>query len=103
MYHLVRDKDGRLHHHSACWDLPTVGDQLLARGVDWRLYSPRWDQVGYIWNAYAAAGEIFHSPEFDRHVRPVDNVLGDIRDRNLPAVTWVTPFTSSTPRIPASF
>src|SRR5437870_3849632 len=52
MYHLVRDKDGRLHHHSACWDLPTVGDQLLARGVDWRLYSPRWDQVGYIWNPY---------------------------------------------------
>jgi phospholipase C len=91
-YQRVRDADGTTHRHAPCFDLPTVGDQLSDRGVDWRYYSPRFDQVGYIWNPLTAIGRYIHDPElWNRHVALTDDVVADARDGNLPAVTWIVP------------
>jgi phospholipase C len=92
-YLLVKDDQGHVHRrHPACLDLPTVGDQLRKRDVDWRFYSPRWDQVGYIWNAFSAISHYIHDRDLWRHhITPVDDVVQDARLGNLPAVTWVVP------------
>jgi len=74
-----------------CFTFKTQGDQLTDRNIDWAFYAARDYQVGYIWNAYAAIDHIFHSDEFGNHVRPVDNLVRDIKAGNLPAVTWATP------------
>jgi phospholipase C len=74
-----------------CFTFKTQGDQLIEANVDWAFYAAQDYQVGYIWNAYAAIDHIFHSDRFDRHVRPVDNLVRDIRSGNLPSVTWATP------------
>jgi phospholipase C len=79
------------HRTRPCFSFTTQGDQLTGAGVDWACYAADNRQVGYIWNAYAAIDQIFNTDQFDRHIRPVDNLVRDIVDENLPAVTWATP------------
>jgi phospholipase C len=92
-YLVVRRSDGSTHKaFGGCWDVPTVGDQLRERGIDWRFYSSPWYQVGYIWNAYAAIGRYIHDPAlWNRHIADTADVVADARAGNLPAVTWVVP------------
>jgi phospholipase C len=93
-YVLVKDPDtGVVAEHGLrpCFTFTTQGDQLTERGVDWAFYAAQDFQVGYIWNAYAAIDHVFHTDEFERHTRPVDNLVRDIREGNLPPVTWATP------------
>ena len=76
---------------SPCLTFKTQGDQLTDAGIDWAYYSADDFQVGYIWNAYAAIDHIRNTDQWDKHIRPVDRLIQDIYDENLPAVTWVTP------------
>jgi phospholipase C len=68
-----------------------VGEQLSAAGIDWAYYAAEPHQVGYIWNAYTAIGNVFHTELFDQHIRPVDDLITDIGANALPPVTWITP------------
>jgi phospholipase C len=88
---VVTHPDGSTERVRPCLDLVTQGEQLSRRGVDWAYYAAEPHQVGYIWNAYAAVERIFHSDEWDQRIRPVDNLIRDIREGLLPPVTWVTP------------
>jgi phospholipase C len=75
-----------------CLDLDTQGRQLTRSGIDWAYYTALPHQHGYVWNAYTAISDVFHDvEEWARRIRPVDNVVRDIRDGNIPAVTWITP------------
>lgn len=88
---MVRDENGHVTKHRTCFELPTVGEQLSERGIDWAYYAAEPLQAGYIWSAYSAIPKVFHSDLWDRHVWPVDNLLSDIEAEALPAVTWITP------------
>jgi phospholipase C len=88
---VVTRPDGGTERVRPCLDLVTQGEQLSRRSVDWAYYAAEPHQVGYIWNAYAAVERIFHSDEWDQRIRPVDNLIRDIREGLLPPVTWVTP------------
>jgi phospholipase C len=74
-----------------CFDVPTIGDALSKGGVDWAYYAAASDQAGYIWSQYSSIRHIFHSPRWNQHVHPVDNVIHDIHSVGLPAVTYITP------------
>jgi phospholipase C len=87
----TRDEKGLISKHTTCFDFPTVGDQLGERGIDWAYYAALPQQAGYIWSAYSSIEHIFHSETWDRHIRPVDRLLRDIDDGQLPSVTWITP------------
>src|SRR5918992_551939 len=87
----VNHPDGSRERVRPCFEFVTQGEQLSQKGVDWAYYAAEPHQVGYIWNAYAAVERIFHSDEWDQRVRPVDNLVRDIREGLLPPVTWVTP------------
>jgi phospholipase C len=87
----VRDENGHVTKHRTCFDMPTVGEQLTQRGIDWAYYAAEPYQAGYIWSAYSAIPNVFYTELWDQHVWPVDNLLADIEAEALPAVTWITP------------
>ncbi len=92
-YILIKEANGTVRTHGVrpCFDIPTQGQQLSERNIDWAFYAADDDEEGYIWNAYAAIEPVFRSSMFARHTRPVDNLIGDVAAGNLPAVTWITP------------
>jgi phospholipase C len=85
------DDDGNLTKHDTCFDFPSVGEQLTARGVDWAFYAAAPGIPGYFWNAYNGIAKVFHTDLWNEHTRDVANVIDDARAGTLPSVTWVTP------------
>ncbi|MEX1045980.1 MAG: alkaline phosphatase family protein [Actinomycetota bacterium] len=92
VYVLVKDKNGKTHRSRPCFNLESVGDQLLERDISWRYYAPEPNQVGYIWSAYTSIKSIYHDQEvWDSHIQPVDRVIQDVKAGDLPSVTWIVP------------
>ena len=87
----VKDELGNMAKHDTCFNFPTVGQQLTQKGVDWAFYSAVPGQTGYFWNAYNGVSDVFHTDLWHQHMRPVDNIVDDIKANRLPAVTWITP------------
>ena len=86
------DKGKRIDQVRPCFDIPTEGDSLTKAGVPWSYYSATPEQNGYIWSSYDAIGK-YHNDKALRaeHIKPVGDILGDIKAGNLPPVSWVTP------------
>jgi phospholipase C len=80
-----------------CFDYPTLGDVMDARGVTWRSYAPTANDLGSIWSAFDAIRHIRYGPDWnEKVVTPQTRVLTDVAADALPAVSWVTPdFRSS--------
>ena len=86
-----------------CFQRPTMADLLDAAGLSWTYYMNNAHGVGSIWNAPAAIKDICGAtvqdgvtvcagPEYVGHVQTAQaQVLTDIADCKLPAVTWVIP------------
>jgi len=88
----ILDPEGELVKVDPCFDFLTVGDLLNAKGIPWAYYAATNTQLGYIWSAYAAIRRYREDPAmWDRFIRPVDDLIRDIRADRLPSVTWVTP------------
>ncbi|MEP6973576.1 MAG: alkaline phosphatase family protein [Actinomycetota bacterium] len=88
----VVDSEGVLRMIPPCFDFLTEGDLLNEAGIPWAYYAAEEDQKGYIWSAYSAIRRYRESPaRWQRHMRPVDRVLADIREGALPPITWITP------------
>jgi phospholipase C len=88
----ILDPEGQLVKVDPCFDFPTVGDLLREREIPWAYYAATNTQLGYIWSAYAAIGRYRNDPDlWQQYIRPVDDVVRDIRSDRLPAVTWITP------------
>jgi phospholipase C len=91
VYVLVQDENGQVTKHDTCFSLPTVGEQLSERNIDWSSYAASPNQPGYIWQAYSAIENVYTTDLWDRHMAPVDRLLRDIEASALPSVTWITP------------
>ncbi|MEX0753668.1 MAG: alkaline phosphatase family protein [Actinomycetota bacterium] len=91
VYVFTMDERGNLGKHSTCFPNRTVPEQLSEAGVDWAYYAPEPAQSGYIWSALSAFEGVYHTDLWPRHVKPVDDLVRDIEDDRLPAVTWVVP------------
>ena len=97
-----------------CFDLPTVGDELDARGISWRMYAPKIDsgsvwmqymrqrrldkkpsyvpEFGQLWTSYDAIAQDRYGPDWVNNiVSPERTVLSDIEHGDMAAVTWVIP------------
>jgi len=75
-----------------CFTDPTLGDELDAKGLPWRYYAMGSGDIAYIWSAYQAISGIYNGPDWKKDViSPSSQVLTDIGDGSLAAVTWVTP------------
>jgi phospholipase C len=88
----VVDSEGVVERVPPCFDFLTEGDLLNRAGIPWAYYAAQEDQNGYIWSAYAAIRRYREDPErWQRHMFPVDDVVGAIRTGRLPPITWITP------------
>lgn len=85
------DERGNLAKRSTCFTMKTVGEQLSDKAIDWRFYAAEPHQPGYIWSAYSAFRGVYHTELWHQHIKPVDDLIVDIRANRLPAVSWVTP------------
>jgi len=108
------DAHGQLAKHDTCFQFPTVGEQLSAKGIDWAYYSAPDGQIGYMWNAYNGVHGVFHTDLWHEHcTRTVgymtkdgsivqSDLLRDIEAGTLPSVSWVTPRFELSDHPPAS-
>ncbi len=74
-----------------CFDYTTLADELDAKSLSWKYYSPGIGQTGGIFSAFDAIRHIRYGPDWAKVVSPETNVLSDVPRSGLPDVTWVTP------------
>ncbi|HEY2861831.1 MAG TPA: alkaline phosphatase family protein [Terracidiphilus sp.] len=72
-----------------CYDYQTMADLLDAKGQSWAYYAPL---LTDIWSAYDAISHIRYGPDWNKNIiTPSPQVLTDIQNGKLAAVTWVIP------------
>lgn len=98
-----------------CFDLKTLGDELVANGFTWRYYAPRLDsaatwaqfaaaqrhgrgaprqvpEFGQLWTAYDAIAHVRYGAQWITSVvSPERRFLVDIKKGELANVTWIVP------------
>ncbi len=88
----IVDPEGVLVKVDPCFDFRTEGDLLRKADIPWAYYAATNTQLGYIWSAYSALDRYRNNPKmWARFIRPVDDLVRDIKADRLPPVTWVTP------------
>ena len=86
------DSEGMVRFIRPCFDFETEGDLLDAARIPWAYYAATERQQGYIWSAYSAIRRYREHPRrWMRHIFSVDQVIRNIRQDELPPVTWITP------------
>jgi phospholipase C len=75
----------------ACFDYTTIGDELDAKGLQWRFYAPALSDGSSIWSPYQAVRHIRYGADWSKVVSPPSQVLTDVANGSLGAVTWITP------------
>ena len=75
-----------------CFSIPTLADEMDAKGVSWRYYGMPVSDFGYNWISYDAIRQIRYGSDWTNNVvTPTSQIFTDITNGNLASVTWVTP------------
>ncbi len=106
----VIDEEGEIEDIYPCLDFRTLGDELDAAGVTWKMYAPVEGKDdagfqgsgGYIWTVYDAIRHMRDSPEWGKHVVPIEDFVVDAKAGNLPQVSWISTPTVVSEHTPAS-
>lgn len=105
----ILDEEGEVENIYPCLDFQTLGDELDAAGVSWKMYAPvegKYDggfqgSGGYIWTVYDAIRHMRDSPAWAEHVVPIDDFVTDAQSGSLPSVAWIStpsPVSEHTPQ-----
>jgi phospholipase C len=72
---------------------PTLRDLLDAQGVSWKYYVPPSDQIyGKLWSAFDLVYPVRYGSEWTTNISsPETNILSDVQNGQLPAMSWVIP------------
>jgi phospholipase C len=106
----VRDEEGEIEEIYPCLDFPTLGDELTAAGVSWKMYAPSagvddagfQGSAGYIWTVYDAIRHMRDTPNWAEHIVDVNQFVIDAKAGNLPNVVWISTPTPVSEHTPAS-
>ena len=72
-------------HEPACFDYPSLGDELDAANVTWRYYAPPPHVNGSLWLAYDAIRDIKFGPDFATDiVQPETQFVSDVQTESWP-------------------
>ncbi len=105
----IIDEEGEIEEIYPCLDFPTLGDELDAAGVSWKMYAPSAGFVdggyqgsaGYIWTVYDAIRHMRDTPQWAEHVVDISQFTIDAKAGQLPSVVWIstpTPVSEHTPQ-----
>ncbi len=76
----------------ACFNYPSLGDELDTANVTWRYYAPPPFVKGALWLGYDAIRDIKNGPDWKVDiVRPETQFIQDVGNGHLAGVTWVIP------------
>jgi phospholipase C len=79
-------------HERVCWDVNTLGDELDKASIPWAFYGVDYTNYPSIWMAYQAIKHIYYGPDWAKNnIGPPSQILSDISNGKLRAVSWVTP------------
>jgi phospholipase C len=77
---------------TACFNYTTLGDELDAKDLEWRMYGPATGDKGHLWLGYQAISHIFNGQDWINDVvSPQTQILTDVPGGILKQVTWVVP------------
>jgi phospholipase C len=99
---LLSDTNGKESNVFPCFDNQTLGDLLISAGVSWKYYAPTENTSGYEWNAMDAINHIRNTSVWSSNVFPYSQFATDATNGNLPAVSWLVPYTAVSEHPPAS-
>jgi len=89
---IVDSSGGETGGVAPCFYVPTLGDIMDQRGVSWRYYSAPKTDFGYLWSAFDSFDDIREGPDWSsKVVTPPSQVVTDIGNGKLAAMTWVAP------------
>src|SRR5262249_27667801 len=75
-----------------CMDMPTLGDELDAKGLPWRFYTGAVGTSDDIWSSYRSIDHIRYGQDWSTDViSPQTQFFDDVKAGQLGAVTWITP------------
>jgi phospholipase C len=75
-----------------CYNYQTIGDLLDAKNVSWKYYTGALNTLDGLISAYDAVQHIRFGPDWTNDVStPMTNILSDLQNNTLPAVSFVTP------------
>ncbi|HVR46114.1 MAG TPA: alkaline phosphatase family protein [Candidatus Binatia bacterium] len=70
----------------------TLADELDAKKISWRYYTPKLSSTGRLWNAFNMIASVRYGPEWGTNVVwPETTIFTDITNGTLPAVSWLIP------------
>jgi phospholipase C len=106
----VIDQEGDIEEIYPCLDFPTLGDELSAARVSWKMYAPNvgledggfQGSAGYIWTVYDAIRHVRDSPAWKQHIVTTDEFVTDAKAGKLPAVSWISTPSKVSEHPPAS-
>jgi phospholipase C len=75
----------------ACFDEPTLADELDQRNLTWRVYAPIDTDPGWNWVGFQAIPHILRGPDWRNVVTPQTTILNDVAKGFLPPFSWVIP------------
>ena len=76
----------------ACFNSPTLGDEMDAAGLSWAYYTSKIVNQGGFWSAYQAIKHIYEGPDWKKDVfAPQTHFFSDVKRGKLRDLTWITP------------
>ncbi|MBV8066492.1 MAG: hypothetical protein JO113_00840 [Candidatus Eremiobacteraeota bacterium] len=79
-------------YEEACWDIPTLGDELDKAKLPWAYYAIEYYKVWSGWNGYQVIRHIYDGPDWSKDMfSPPSRFLTDVKEGKLRTVTWITP------------
>jgi phospholipase C len=70
----------------------TLADELDAKQIKWKYYTPKLSSTGRLWNAFNMIASVRYGPEWGTNVVwPETTIFTDITNGTLPAVSWLIP------------
>ena len=113
----VVDQEGEVEEIYPCLDFQTLGDELDAAGVSWKMYAPDvglddagfQGSAGYIWTVYDAIRHMRDSDLWAQHIAPMttatdatNEFINDAKNGMLPQVSWISTPSPVSEHPPAS-
>ena len=93
---LVVDPEGDVEEVYPCFDMPTLGDLLSDAGISWKMYgaNPGPGIDYHYWTIYNAIRHFRESPAWNTNIAYGDKVFADIDAGTLPAVSWISGYST---------
>lgn len=99
---LVNNPPPGLAKEPGVYSYPTMAELLQSSRISWRYYDQKSDPHQHsLWNPLPGFVAFQQNPELMDHLVPLGDFYQDIRDHNLPAVSWIVPTGEDSEHPPA--